>query len=101
MPLSVMPKGNPNCLLGMAFVVTGVLPTLSRDDAQKLIEQYGGLFRKSVSGKTTYLVTGSILEDGRPYTEGSKYKAAQKKKVKILDQDGFLTLIGQAPSQNT
>ena len=92
--LSSLSEGEPNCLQGMSFVVTGVLPSLNREDAQRLIEKYGGLFRKSVSGKTTYLLVGSILEDGRAVGEGSKYKAAIKKGVTIIEQHEFLRLVG-------
>ena len=92
--LSCLSEGEPDCLQGMSIVVTGVLPSLNREDAQTLIEKYGGLFRKSVSGKTTYLLVGSILEDGRAVEEGSKYKAAIKKGVTIIEQHEFLRLVG-------
>ena len=46
-----------------------------------------------MSGKTNYLVAGFEMEDGRPITEGSKYKAAIEKNVKILSEDGLLKMI--------
>ena len=49
--------------------------------------------RSAVSGKTNYLVAGFEMEDGRPITEGSKYKAAIEKNVKILSEDGLLKMI--------
>ena len=47
-----------------------------REDATDLVKTLGGRVTSAVSGKTDYLVVGEILEDGRPYTEGSKYKKA-------------------------
>lgn len=49
--------------------------------------------RSAVSGKTNYLVAGFEMEDGRPITEGSKYKAAIEKNVKIISEDGLLKMI--------
>jgi replication factor C subunit 1 len=66
----------PECLQGRTFVLTGVLDNLHRDDAMDLIKTMGGRVTTAVSGKTDYLVVGAILEDGRSYTEGSKYKKA-------------------------
>ena len=37
----------------------------------------------AVSGKTSYLIAGSVLEDGRPATDGSKYRAAMDKNVTL------------------
>eukprot|EP00980_Cylindrotheca_fusiformis_P028569 scaffold22612_cov138-Cylindrotheca_fusiformis.AAC.3 len=71
-------------LQGLTFVFTGILPNLHRDDAVDLIKTFGGRVTGSVSGKTSYLVVGTELEDGRHYTEGKKYKMAmEKKKVQI------------------
>ena len=43
--------------------------------------RFGGRVTGSVSGKTSYLVLGEMLEDGRPGKQGSKYAAAMEKKV--------------------
>ena len=43
----------------------------------------------SVSGKTSILITGSILEDNRPVTESKKYKDAVEKKVKVMTESEF------------
>ena len=91
--MTSIPEGEQNCLKDMAFVVTGVLPSLSRDDAKNLIEKYGGIWKKSVSKKTTYLVTGELLEDGRTANMGSKFRDAKKKNVEIINQQQFLALI--------
>jgi hypothetical protein len=69
----------PECLRGTTWVFSGVLDTLSRTDSEDLIKTCGGATRTSVTGKTNYLVVGDVLEDGRQYTEGSKFKAALQK----------------------
>ena len=71
------------CLQGQTFVFTGVLDDLDRVAAQDLIKTLGGRVTTAVSSKTSYLVVGEILEDGRPYTEGSKYKAVKAKHTNV------------------
>ncbi len=70
------PKAGP--LAGYTFVLTGTLPTLSRDEAKELIESAGGKVSSAVSKKTSYLVAG---EDA-----GSKLTKAQELGVKILSE---------------
>lgn len=77
------PKGDR--LTGMTFVLTGTLPSMTRDEASQLIEENGGKVSSSVSKKTTYLLAGSEA--------GSKLTKAQSLGVPILDEDAFLTLI--------
>ncbi|GKY93311.1 hypothetical protein MPSEU_000298700 [Mayamaea pseudoterrestris] len=72
------------CLKDYTFVCSGVLANLARDDCQELIKTLGGRVTGAVSGKTDYLIVGDVLEDGRPYTEGSKYKAAMEKDIIIV-----------------
>lgn len=72
-------------LKGMTFVVTGTLPTLSRDEAKALIENAGGKVSSSVSSKTSYAVVG---EDA-----GSKHTKAVALGVPILDEDGLRALL--------
>ena len=88
-----IPIGKKDCLSGVIFVLTGLNESLTRDETTELITQYGGIIRSAVSGKTQYLVAGFEMEDGRPITEGSKYKAAQQKKVKIINEDTLLKMI--------
>jgi replication factor C subunit 1 len=77
----------PEFLQGLTFVFTGVMDKVNRDDASDLIKILGGRVTSAVSGKTSYLVVGEKLEDGRDYTEGSKYRKAAgelKDKVKLV-----------------
>ena len=69
---------------GKTFVLTGTLPTLSREDAKKMIKDRGGKVSSSVSKKTDYLLLG---ED-----PGSKYEEAQKLSVAIITEEEFFVL---------
>jgi DNA ligase (NAD+) len=80
---SARPKGGP--LQGLTFVLTGTLPSLSRDEAKRLIEAAGGKVSGSVSGKTSYLVAG---EDA-----GSKLAKARELGVAVLDERQLRELI--------
>jgi DNA ligase (NAD+) len=78
-------------LAGLTFVLTGTLPTLTRDEAKQKIESAGGKTAGSVSKKTSYVVAG---EDA-----GSKLDKAHELKIPVLDEAGLLALLaGQAPS---
>lgn len=77
------PKTTP--LSGKTVVVTGTLPTLSRDEAKALIRQAGGKVTESVSKKTDYLVVG---EDA-----GSKLKKAQDLGIPQLSEPELLALL--------
>lgn len=77
----------PECLAGLTFVFTGILDNLARTDAVDLVKVLGGRVTGAVSSKTSYLIVGEILDDNRPYYEGSKYRKAAgelKDKVKIV-----------------
>jgi|CXWL01.1.fsa_nt_gi DNA ligase (NAD+) len=63
---------------GLTFVVTGTLPTLTREGVKELIEQNGGKVIDSVSKKTSYLVLGE--------NPGSKLDKAQSLGVKVIDE---------------
>ncbi len=75
-----------NALEGLTFVLTGTLPTLSRDAASDLIEQHGGRVTSSVSKKTSYLVAGEAA--------GSKLAKAEKLAVPVIDEAQLRELIG-------
>ena len=68
------------------FVVSGTFMEsgTGREGIETLIQSNGGKVMTAVSGKTNYVVVGATLEDGRPGTEGSKYRAAIEKGVKVL-----------------
>lgn len=70
-------------LAGLTFVLTGTLPTLTRDEAKERIETAGGKVSGSVSKKTSYVVAG---EDA-----GSKLATAEKLGVAVLDEAGLLS----------
>jgi len=70
---------------GKAFVLTGALPNLSRDDAKERIEAKGGRVTGSVSKKTDYVVVGA--------DPGSKYDKAVELGIAVLDEDGLLELL--------
>lgn len=72
-------------LAGLTFVVTGTLPTLSRDEAHELIKAQGGKVTSSVSAKTNYLVVGE--------NAGSKFTKAQELGVPILSEADLLRLV--------
>ena len=71
------------CMQGLTFVFTGILEGLSREDSADLIKIMGGRVTSAVSGRTSYLVAGQMLENGKPYTEGNKYNDAKEKKVMV------------------
>ena len=71
---------------GLTFVITGTLPTFSRDDAKDFIESHGGKVTDSVSRKTSYLVLGEA--------PGSKYEKAKDLGVKIVGEDELKKLGG-------
>ncbi len=72
---------------GMTFVVTGTLPTLSRDGANALIERHGGKAASSVSSKTTYVVAGEKA--------GSKLTKAQNLGIPVIDEETLLKMAGE------
>ena len=78
-------------LLGKTLVITGTLPTLSREEAKELIEAAGGKVSGSVSKKTHWLVAGEEA--------GSKLDKARELGVDILDEAGLQALLA-APAES-
>ncbi len=76
---------------GKVFVITGSLPTLSREQAAALIASHGGKVTGSVTKKTSYLVAGA--DPG-----GTKVSKAQELKIPTLDEAGLLALLGPLAS---
>jgi DNA ligase (NAD+) len=75
----------PQPLDGLTFVITGTLPSLSREQAKALIEGHGGRVTGSVSGKTDYLLAGERA--------GSKLSKAEKLGVAVIDEAGLHEMI--------
>ncbi len=72
-------------LAGQTFVLTGTLPTLSRDQAKDMLEALGAKVAGSVSKKTHCVVAGAEA--------GSKLDKAQELGIKVLDEAGLLALV--------
>jgi len=83
----------PRNLQGLSIVVTGTLPTLSRDEAKEAIIARGGKAVGSVSKKTSFVVVGD--------NPGSKADKAIQLKVPVLDEDGLRILLDQGPEAAT
>lgn len=74
-------------LAGLTFVLTGTLPTMTREQATELIETHGGKVSSSVSKKTSYVVAGE--------SPGSKLDKARELGVPVIDETGLRQLIEQ------
>ena len=88
--LGIDPQGDRTSggmFAGKRFVITGTLPTMSRDEAKEKIEANGGKITGSVSKKTDYLLAGEQA--------GSKLAKAETLGVTILDEVKFLKRIGE------
>ncbi len=72
-------------LFNKTFVITGTLPSLSRDEAKELIEKNGGKVSASVSSRTSYLLAGE--------NAGSKYNDAVKLGIPIITEENLTGLI--------
>jgi DNA ligase (NAD+) len=76
-----------SAIAGKTFVLTGTLPTLTRDEARDMIEAAGGKVAGSVSKKTDYVVAGAEA--------GSKLEKAQQLSLTILDESQLKELLQQ------
>ena len=72
-------------LAGLTFVLTGTLPSMSRDEASAIIKENGGKVTGSVSKKTDYVVAGSDA--------GSKLTKAQALGVKIISEEELMNMV--------
>jgi len=80
-------RAPPGALDDLTLVLTGTLPTLSRDEAKALIEEAGGKVAGTVSKKTSYVVAGA--------DPGSKLVKAQALGVAVLDEAGLRELVAR------
>jgi DNA ligase (NAD+) len=69
-------------------VLTGTLPTLTREEAKEMIESRGGKVAASVSGQTDYVVAGAEA--------GSKLEKAQELGVAVVDEEGLRRLLRES-----
>lgn len=76
----------PQTFTGLTFVITGTLPTMTREEAKAFIEARGGKVTDSVSKKTSYLLLGS--------EPGSKYEKARSLGIQIVDETELLRIAG-------
>ncbi|NCB73877.1 MAG: NAD-dependent DNA ligase LigA [Clostridia bacterium] len=74
-----------NRFAGKTFVLTGTLKSFTRDEAESIIENYGGKTSGSVSKKTSFVLAGEEA--------GSKLTKAQSLNISILTEDEFIKLI--------
>ena len=74
-------------LAGLTFVLTGTLPTLSRDEASAMIKAKGGKVSGSVSSKTSFVVAGDAA--------GSKLTKANTLGIPVIDEDGLRKMLGE------
>lgn len=77
----------PRTLEGLQFVLTGVLPSMDRNEAKRRIESRGGRVTSAVSSKTGYIVAGDDA--------GSKLERGRALGIRILDEAGLLALLSE------
>ena len=81
----------PRTLEGLTIVVTGTLPTLSRDEAKEAIIARGGKAAGSVSKNTSYVVAGE--------SAGTKLDKAEALGIPVLDEEAFIQLLATGPAR--
>jgi replication factor C subunit 1 len=86
-----IPEGEENCLIGKTFVFTGLLKTISRDDAQALVKRYGGKVTGAPSSKTDFVVLGDDAG-------ASKLRKIKEHGLKTIDEAGLFYLIKTMPA---
>ena len=80
-------------LAGLSFVISGKFTDHSRDELKELIERHGGKNLAAVSGNTDYLVAGDNMGP-------AKLKKAEKLGIRIISEQEFIDLIGDASPQS-
>ena len=75
----------PQIFAGKTFVLTGTLPTMTRNEASDLIKSYGGKTSGSVSKKTDFVLAG---EDA-----GSKLTKANELGIRVISEEEFLLMV--------
>lgn len=80
-------SGESGIFAGQSVVLTGSLESFTRSEAQKIIEDNGGVSQSAVTSKTTLVIAGEAA--------GSKLAKAQKLGIKIIDEAQFKQMIGQ------
>ncbi len=83
--VSAVSKPDSDKLSGLTFVITGTLPTMSRDEATELIRANGGKVSGSVSKKTDYLLAGEAA--------GSKLTKAQQLGVTVISEEQLTDML--------
>ncbi|HCI03619.1 TPA: DNA ligase (NAD(+)) LigA [Candidatus Peribacteria bacterium] len=85
--IAIMPKGShaPQIFKDKIFVLTGTLPSLSREDAKKMIKERGGKVSSSVSSKTSFVLAGD--------DPGSKFDKAKELGVEVVDEKKFKKIL--------
>ncbi|CAH8433231.1 unnamed protein product [Schistosoma mattheei] len=81
-----IPKGTPDCLKGLNFLITGILECIEREDAANLIQNCGGKVLKTLGKKTDYLVVGR--EPG-----AAKIEKANNLKIKQITEEHLFEMI--------
>lgn len=84
-PIAPKKNSSGSILIGKTLVLTGTLPTLSRSEATRLIEENGGKVSSSVSKKTDFVVAGEEA--------GSKLEKARALGVAVIDEEGLKALV--------
>lgn len=85
-----VPEGAEYCLAGLSFLITGVLDSLEREEADELIIKYGGRILQQVSKKTDYVIVGD--EPGP-----AKLAKANDLNIKKISEDDLLEMIRTRP----
>ena len=86
-------------LSGKTYVITGLMREFQRDSLSDLIKEFGGKVTGSVSKRTSVLIHGYKLEDGRDYNLGNKYKKAEELGIKILNEEEIKQILDDCIAQ--